>query len=135
MTTIAQAREFIYERFAAQWNLADGAFTFDGEDYKEVAGSPWVRLTVRHSARAQDTLGEVGNRQFEQRGSVLMNIFIPDNTGTAASDTLAGKCRAIFEGVSFSGLYFYESDFREIGSDGLWYMVVVESKFSYNETK
>lgn len=135
MSTQAQATESIYERFASLWNIADGVYTFDGENFSEPASGPWLRVSVRHSVSGQATLGQVGNRRFERAGAVLTNIFVPANTGRALADTLAGLVRTIFEGVSFGEVYFFESDCRETGIDGLWYGVVVESKFFYNETK
>lgn len=136
MSTQAQATELMYQRFTAAWNVLNGAYTFDGENFPEPDGTaPWLRVSVRHSVSGQATLGAVGGRRFERAGAVITNIFVPANKGRALADTLAGLVRDIFEGVSFGEIYFFESDCRETGIDGLWYGVVVESKFFYNETK
>lgn len=136
MSTQAQATESIYNRFTSLWNVSNGAFTFDGENFPEPVGTdPWLRVSIRHSASGQATLGSVGGRRFERAGSVITNIFIPANKGRALADTLTGLVRDIFEGVTLGEIYFFESDCRETGLDGLWYGVVVESKFFYNETK
>ena len=135
MTTLAQATELIYERFNTLWNPVNGVFTFDGENFSEPANAPWLRVSVRHTVNVQATLGAPGNRNYERAGAVLTNIFVPANSGRALADSLAGLVMTIFEGVSFSEICFFESNFRELGIDGLWYGVVVESKFFYNETK
>lgn len=135
MTTQSQAMEAIYERFATLWDTNNGIYTFDGENFNEPSTGPWLRVSVRHTVGGQATLGQAGNRRFERAGSVVTNIFTPVNSGRALADTLAGLVRDIFEGVSFGEVYFFESNCRETGVDGLWYGIVVESKFFYNETK
>lgn len=135
MTTLKEAGEAVYLRFKDNWNVANAVYTFDGEQFDEPTDAPWVRVSVRNLGSAQVTLGEVGNRSFERIATVIFNVFIPANTGVGAAWTIADLIKDLFEGVSFSELAFFESDIREQGTDGLWYGVVVESKFTYNETK
>lgn len=135
MTTLNQARTAIYEEFQAAWG-ATTPFTFDNEKYTP-PDTEWARLTVRHTASTQDTLGAQGNRRFERIGSVFIQIFVPTNQGTTRADELATIARETFEGKSLTGttIRFLDVIVRETGVDGQYYVVVVEATFQYDETR
>lgn len=138
MTTLAQARERIYESFVTDWG-ATSPFTLDNEAYDTPVGSEWVRVAVRHNASNQETLGGIGNRKYERIGSVFVQCFTPLDKGLAAADNLAAAARAIFEGKTLApageAIHFFDVVVREIGPDGAWYQVNVEAFFTYHETK
>lgn len=92
---------------------------------------------MRHNDRAQESLGGVGRRKFESGGSVFVQCFAPLDGGRASADTLAAVARTIFEGKTLSpeGIRFTSSVTRELGPDGAWYQINVESTFTYTETK
>ena len=136
MTIPSQAKEAIYLRFVDNFTgVIIGRIVFDNEDFKEPSTSDWVRLTVRSTARTQDTLGKTGNRRFRSRASVFVQVYTEANTGVKQSDTLAKEAADIFEGVSFSGLDFQSAVVRETGPDGKWYQSVVEIQFDYDEVR
>lgn len=136
MTTLHQARTAIYDRWIAQWPPAFPAvpFYFDNEAATPPAGA-WARVAVRETASIQETLGQPGNRRFERKGIVLAQLFQPKDTGVAAIADMAQAARAIFEGVSFGGLDFYEVTPREVPSQDRWFQVTVEGLFNYYESK
>ena len=131
MTVPLAAVEAIYQRFIASGIVAN--VVLDNEDIK--FESAWARLVVRHSARAQDTIGRKTNRRFRSSASVLVQVYTPINTGVNNAHDLAKQVVDLFEGESFSGLDFTAAQTRESGSDGKWYQVVVEAPFDYDETK
>ena len=135
MTTLNQARTAIYEEFQTVWG-ATTPFTFDNEKYTP-PDTEWVRLTVRHTASTQDTLGAQGNRRFERIGSAFVQIFVPTDQGTTRADELATIARETFEGKSLTGttIRFLDVIVRETGVDGQFYVVVVEATFQYDETR
>lgn len=135
MTSLAVAREAIYQRFVD--NLPTGLvdFTFANEAYTAPDDTVWARLTVNHEAGEQDSLGKAGNRKFLRRGRVLVQIYDQVDNGTRTLDTIADATRDIFEGVSFAGLFFTSADIRETGQDGEWYQTIVDAPFDYQETK
>ena len=136
MTTLTAAREAIYQAFVDGWG-ATSVFTFDNENFDPPDDASWVRLSVRHNASTQETLGRTGNRRFARLGSALVQIFTRDNIGARTADTLATTAREIFEGVSLAGttIRFLDVIVRETGPDGKWYQVVVEATFEYDETR
>lgn len=137
MTTLNEAREAIYAAFVAGWG-ATSDYTFDNEDgFNPPTEDDWVRLVVRHSGRAQESLGGIGHRKFESVGSVIVQCFAPLDTGAKGADTLATAVRAIFEGKTLSPeqIRFTSAVVTEIGATDAWYQTNVEAFFTYTETK
>lgn len=134
MTTLNEARAAVYTRWNAQWGTTT-PFQFDNEAFTAPDKDPWARVTVRHTTSVQDTLGRPTNRRFRRSAVAFIQLYALVDTGLAALDGLAQTARAIFEGVSFSGLDFNNVVVRETGPDGKWYQVTVEGFFDYDETK
>lgn len=136
MTTLNEAREAVYARFVANFTgVASTKMAFDNDEFEEPEADDWVRLTVRHGPRAQDTLGKAGNRRYRTSAIVFVQVYTPVNTGVKQGDTLAVEARDIFEGTGFSGLDFNDGRVRESGPDGKWYIHIAEIAFDYDEIK
>ena len=136
MTTLNEARGAIYGAFSTGWG-STSAFTFDGESFDPPANIAWARLTVRHIARDQESLGGVGRRKFESGGSAIVQCFAPLDSGAEGADTLAQVAQGIFEGKTLlpEGIRFTSSVVTEIGSTEDFYQINVESFFTYSTTK
>lgn len=136
MATLNEARGAIYEAFVAGWG-ATSVFTFDNEAFDPPANAPWARLTVRHAARAQETLGSEGNRKFESIGSAIVQCFGPLDKGVEGVDTLAEVAMGIFEGKTLlpKNIHFTSAAPLEIGPTDDAYQINVEAFFFYTETK
>lgn len=137
MTTLAQARERMYQAFADAAVLPTGRFCYDNEAFQPPTGETWARLVVRHRTRGQETLGPTGTRKFESTGSIFVQCFAPLDKGVSDADNLAAAARAVFEGKVLlpEHIRCYGAVVREIGQDGAWYQVNVEAFFTYDETK
>lgn len=140
MPTVTQAKASIHKRFITQWGTRT-PYTFEGEpfdptDKEQVPeGSAWTRLAVRHSAANQDTMGQAGNRKFRRFGFVVVEIFVPKDTGTLSLDQYTDAVKDCFEAIRFEGIVFEAMDHRERGVSGPWLSVVAEIRFSYEEVK
>lgn len=135
MTTLNEARDAVYDRFAAQWGVTS-VYQLDNQDLRLAEGTVnWARLAVRQTDSNQDTLGPAGSRRFRRSAMAFIQIFVPSNKGTKEGDDLAQTARGVFEGTSFSGLDFTDGMIREVGPDGKWFQYVVEVKFNYDEIK
>lgn len=134
MTTLNEAREAVYLRFATQW-AATTPFGFDNEELEEPSNAPWARVTVRTLVRGQETLGRTGNRRFRSKALVFIQVFTRSNVGMKQGDDLATQAANIFEGISFSGLDFVGATVSEIPDSGKWNQHVVEAPFDYDEIK
>jgi hypothetical protein len=138
MTTLAEARESVYQRFLERWDLSHPTvpYALDNEDFAPPTdGSPWARVSLRNMTSVQDTLGMEGARRWHRRALVMVQIFTPINEGAGSADVLAATVRGMFEGASFEGLDFEASLIREGVPDGRWWLVLVESPLSYYETR
>lgn len=135
MSTINVARAVIYDRFITNWN-DETAFDLDNESFDRPEDQPWVRMVVRNRTTGQESLGPVGLRKFLRKGAVFTQIFVPINTGVEEADRLAEIIRVMFEGVRLTnGVWFYESEVREVGAKDGFYQIIVESIFNYEQTK
>lgn len=132
MTTQSQAREAIYNAFKAGWSGIP-TYYFDNEVVNTEEGS-WLRLSVRHTASNQHTLGPSGSRKFQRNGSVIVQVFTDPGTATSDVDTISLLVRAIFEGKTIEGVNFNSVSVREIGPSGAWYQTNIEAPFNYIET-
>ena len=141
-----EARNDIYTRFLARFRddpsddssdpiLDRDRINFENEEFKEPMSGEWVRLVVRHQARAQITLGKNGDRKFEYSGFVFAQVFTGATQRMTMADSIARLISDIFDAVSFEGLNFQAAASRESGPSGKWNMVIVEAPFTYQERK
>lgn len=137
MTTLSEAREAVYQRFASNWDTGDAAITLENEKFDgDAQTAPWCRVAVRSQTSGQETLGPVGGRIFRRHATVFVQIFTKKaEGGMSVGSGLAETARNIFEGRSFSGLDFTSVDISESGPDGKWYQHLVEAPFDYDEIK
>lgn len=134
MTTIVDAKEIIVEHFITEWAAATDV-TLDGESFDPPVDTAWVRLSIRHNASNQESLGATGTRKFTRGGVVMVQVFGRLNKGSREADTLAQSAQAVFEGRTVSGIRFLDVVPREIGPSESWYQFNVEANFEYTETK
>lgn len=137
MTTLAQASEAIAARFKTQWGALNPTIPFylSGEVHAPPTRGQWLKLFVSQMSSGQATLGAVGTRKFIRRARVYIEVRDEADKGTLRCSQLAEQARAIFEGVSFSGLRFFGALVREAGEDGKWTTYLVDAPFDYHETK
>lgn len=136
MTTLTAATETMYDLFLDAWGSTTSV-TADNESFDPPDNASWARISIRHNAGGQQTLGGVGDRKFFRRGSFFVQIYTTEGQGRNAGDILAAQARDVFEGVSITGttVRFLDVIVRETGLDGKWYQHVVEATFEYEETK
>lgn len=132
MTTLVEAREQIYQRFAN--NFTTVPLTFEGEDF-DPPETAWVRLVVRHTAGGQDTLGPVGARRFIRRGIIRVTIYTPTNQGLRQGDALGQEVLNLFEAIRFDGIRPNDGLVRESPIQDEWIVHVADILFDYEETK
>lgn len=132
---INEAREAIYQYFVEQWGETT-QITFDNEafDTSNLTDS-WVRLAVRNNTSIQETMGAEGGREYLRKGSTYIQVFTKVDDGMQKADILAEQLRDIFEGVSVSGIRFFDVLVKEGIEDSPWKQTLVEAQFEYNQRK
>ena len=135
MTTINEAKKAINDRFTLAWGVTTLVTKDNAEFTTPTEREPWVRLTIRHTGGNQETLGKKTNRKYERRGKIFVSIFVDVDIGTSLSDSLGKTAQDIFEGESFDGVTVNDTVIREIGANDIWFHVIMEADFLYNEIK
>lgn len=134
---MSQAVEAMYLRWSTNWTSS--VFAFEGEAHSLDEGVvPWALLGVAHEPRGDDgqqTLGRVGSRRYKRQGRLWVQLSVLESGGRQPLDGLGHTARGIFEGVSFSGIRFFDATFRETGKDGKWLQGMLEAEFDYQEIK
>lgn len=157
MTTANQAREAIIARFIASYvpvafaDVVDAnpteqerlrrlRYSFDNEgadagNTVEPLEESWCRLTIVETGSAQETLGPIGSRRYKRDGVVKLALACPHRKGTLKSDAMIKAFRDVFEGVSFSGLYFTDCQVSDLGIEGASWRVDALASFWHEEMK
>lgn len=135
--------------FKAAWDIGSPAYNsgtplpveWDGQDTGSPPDltKPCARVFVRHVGSRQITFGETGNRRFNRRGIVTVQVFQPisDRRGLSVVQNLAIIARDAYEGKgTATGIWFRNVRSREVGADGRgWYQYNVTAEFEYDELK
>jgi hypothetical protein len=149
MTTASQAREAIIARFIASYvpvafadvvDLTRRAqlYSFDNEGADAgdaAAGESWCRFVIQEADSRQETLGPVGGRRWRREGVARLALYCPSNKGTLKSDGMVKTFRGVFEGVSFSGVYFTNCQVSDLGIEGASWRVDALAQFWFEEIK
>jgi len=138
MTTITDARATLYTEFSTNFTGVPAArITFDNEKFDPPSDVSWVRFAVRHFGGGQESLGDAGARKFNRTGAAFVQVFVPQDTGVRDADILAQEARTIMEGKTLlsGAIRTFDSEIREIGLNDGYYMVIVETRFEFTETR
>lgn len=97
---------------------------------------PYARISVRH-LMGDETIGVVGGqRRYERRGMVIVQIFTPAGSGMDKAYDLAKTVADAFEGVvSGAGVWFRNVKIEEFGVVENTFQVNVFANFVYDEVK
>jgi hypothetical protein len=134
--TEAQAIEAITQRWITAWPALQPLvpYTFENEAY--LAVDTWVRVTLVHAAREQATMGSTGNRRFEARGAILVQLFGAVDVGRRPLAQLADSVRSVFEGQRIgTEITTYGGSTRELPTDGRWARSSVSIPVWYDEQR
>lgn len=132
MVTVVEAREAIYQRFVDNYSATQ--FVFEGEQFPDTPNE-WVRLSVRHNARVQSTMGGTGNRRFRASGLIVVQIYTQPNQGLRRGDGLGQSILGIYEGVGFSGIDCTTGLVRESIPEDEYTVHIASIAFDYDEIK
>jgi hypothetical protein len=137
MTLPNDARQTVYSTFKTGWEAAYPAvpYVFDNETKDTKGLDEWVRVIVRHTSGGQDSLGAVGNRRYERRGLVLIQLYAAVNRGLLRLDELANTALGLFEGKTIDQVFFYDARPQEAPKEGQWARLNVIVEFTYDEIK
>ena len=130
-------RSSIEAHAAASWS--ETPLAWDNLTYDAAARGPWLRVSVSGSTGRQVTLGPPEGRIFRRRGQVLLQLFVPANSGPSEAAGLADRAAALFEGHSLEStigpVSFAAADITETGADGHgWRLTLITVPFQADES-
>ena len=136
----SEARNEIQKAYLA---VFDGQFpiALDNQDFTPPDSShdpsiKWIRLTVVNMSGKQYTLGGRGNRKFQHKGMVTIQVFTPKGSATNTNDTLCQDSLDVFEGERIHpDLWLYDGSVNTAGSFDGWYQQNVDIDFSFVNLK
>lgn len=134
--TEAEAIEAIHQRWIDAWVPLQPAvpFTFTNERLEAVAA--WARVTVMLTTRVQSTSGTDGQRKFDNRGVIFVQLFGAIDVGDKPLALLAGDVRSVLEARRIgTDVITYAGASRPAGADGAWAMRTVTVPFQFDETR
>lgn len=143
MTTIANAREAVYQAFNTGWGTRT-AFHLEGNEFREPApGVEWARVSVRNFAGTTETIGDPGEKKHRRNASVFVHIFTPADEGMKSAGEHAQFALDIFESKNIAvpnsseTLDFIAGDVRELplGEDEKSRTTEVEIPFAYEHKR
>ena len=138
MTTYEQANELMSQLFVSTWQPTGHAFQIENKRFNRPTNAPWARFSIRPNDGAQGTLGPIGtSRRFDREGDAVVQIFVPQKTGTRVTNQLVGVIVDAFEGARIAGstVRFPSAIVRTIGQDGNWFQTNVEIQFQFDIRK
>ena len=133
--TPAEARNAIVSRYLTEFN---GQFpiAIDNREF-EAPETPekWTRIAVRFSSGNQSSLGQDGNRKFEKRGLVFIQVFTPSGEGTDNNDSLAKLILDLMDGERLDNLWLFNGRINTIGNDGAYFQQNIILDFTFEEIR
>lgn len=96
-------------------------------------GTPWARVTVRHTFGQQETLGGPGVGKHQTEGSVTIDVFTPFGDGHTLSDQIVQVLLDAMRNKRVGNLWFFGAVGNEVGQDGAWFAAKVRVGFRYVE--
>lgn len=114
-------------------------FALQNEAFALPTTGDFATFGLRMTASRQGTSGEVGTRAVNRDGWILVKLWTPTNTGTARINALKGFVRSVFELKSLGPstddpVTIYAGTPTIVGTDGRWYMELMQLPFTWIET-
>tara|TARA_S200002703_G_C3658638_1_gene202256 strand:- start:112 stop:528 length:417 start_codon:yes stop_codon:yes gene_type:complete len=132
-STQIEVQDELLTRIKSLWDThANGApLYYDNQDVDR-PDSPTLfgRAIVRHGRGTRTTLGI---NRFRRFGTVYVQIFVPQGTGTITIRDLSDDIAHGLEDVPSSfGVRLQDVDINELGSDGVYFQVNISADFTYD---
>jgi hypothetical protein len=135
-TDIETARQTVCATLLSEFSATP--VSLENEKYSPPTNTAWCRASVRHLTSAQTSLGKVTNRRFDYQALLIVQVYIPLDTGLELADQVVEALRSVFQGRRIAGteIVFGTMTSQEIGptNDG-WFQVNAEVPFNYQEIR
>lgn len=118
--TLTEIRNAVIARMTAQTAIAAGDVRYPNDKTYDPKGKAiWARLTNIPGLAGAN---EIGNGPVVHRtGIVIIQIFVPSNSGTLLITQTADKLRELFEFQDDGKLSYFSVSSTEVGDSNGWY--------------
>lgn len=118
--TLTEIRNAVIARMTAQTAIAVGDVRYPNDKTYDPKGKAiWARLTNIPGLAGAN---EIGNGPVVHRtGIVIIQIFVPSNSGTLLITQTADKLRELFEFQDDGRLSYFSVSSTEVGDSNGWY--------------
>jgi Bacteriophage related domain of unknown function len=108
---------------------------YENHPFMRPDGAPWGRFLMREGQRANAT---VGNDLKRTPGFVMVQFFLPEDTGTKPAADAADKMAEIFDDTTITGTWgaiqFFSVGKQNVGkTDDGFYQVNISVEFRFDE--
>jgi hypothetical protein len=136
--TYSQARDEMLALIKTAWDTTTFPMLWqDKPEEKPPTRTPWARTTLRHTGGGQASLVSFnGVSRFNREGIITVQVFTPSGEGLSRGYNLCKVISDVFEGaVTAGGVWFTNTTLTEVGQDGDWFQINVNTDFNYDELK
>jgi hypothetical protein len=129
--SFATARRDIENRMNDNW--ATTPIAWDNVHFNPPEnGDPWVAFHIYEDATNRITIGNPGVHRIS--GTIVINIMVKENSGTAEARGYADTIGAIFRDAVFSGITCREVTLTPAGVNNGWYQLNLTIPFQWDGT-
>ena len=75
---------------------------------------------------------QVGGDMQRSIGEILVQCFVPINTGEKQLNVMCDAARTIFQNQNFGGVSCFATSINRIGATGNWYQFNASTAFQYD---
>ena len=129
--SFAAERQAIESRFASAWASATPV-KYENALFEPPTNAPWVALHILQ-ADAQPGSLKSSTQLHLHRGVIVVQVFVPEESGTAAALTLADNVAAIFRSVEFAAgsgpIACFSPTLRKVGPQDGWFQINVNAEY------
>lgn len=130
MSEFDECRQACSGLFATGWRMPDTSLRTriewpNGETMAPNGDEKWVRFTLQSGDARRISVGNPG--RFRRIGRVIVQVFVPLNTGDGEAIRLADRVADIYRDQTITtasgAVRFAAPSLREIGVSDMWYQV------------
>ncbi len=134
--TFLDARDEMLAVFLAVWNTTGHPIVWtDLPGDVPTTEISWARVTVKHAIGKQGSLaGEVGNRMFDRKGTIFIQIFTPVGDGGVTAYQLAQLVVNAYQDARLD-VWFRNTRIKEVGASGAFEQINVLTDFHYDDVR
>lgn len=127
----ASIRQTIEQAVVAAGIVGSGQIAFDNVEFTPTPGTAWLRVSIRPTSRARETMTGNAATGQRRRGVVLAQAFVEAGKGAGAADALIDALDATLREATLAGEIVFNDGMEDLGheTEGSWYFQAASWSF------